>query len=202
MSDQKPQSDRVVILKNVRISFPELLEATQYQGQGAFTYKAALLVDPGSENDVKIKKAISVAAREAWKDKAKEIMSSIKGNSNKFCYVDGNTKKYDGYQDKWALSASRQKKDGKPKLIDGKHKPIDANSDVQIYGGCYVDAKVEFWGQKNKWGNGMRCTLLVVMFRGHGDSFSGAAAADDSGMESIEDDLDTSVDAGDDSELM
>lgn len=178
-------NDRTIILKNVRIAFPELHVATQFQGQGEFSYRANLLVDPGSENDKKIRAAINVAAKSVWKDEAAQVMGMIKGNPQKCCYYDGNLKKYDGFPGKWALSASRRKKDGPVKIIDQLKNPLGPESG-KPYGGCFVDAKVEFWAQKNKWGNGMRCTLIVVQFRADGDAFSGTGPADDEGMESIE----------------
>lgn len=179
-------NDRTVILKNVRIAFPEVHKPTQFQGQGEFSYKATLLIAPGSENDKKIRAAITTAAKATWKDEASSIMTSIKGNPQKCCYYDGNLKnKYDGFAGNWALSVSRRAKYGAVKVIDQAKNPIGPDSG-KPYGGCYVDAKVEVRTQKNKWGNGMRCTLIAVQFRADGDAFSGTGPADDEGMESIE----------------
>lgn len=178
-------NDRTVILKNVRIAFPELHVATQFQGQGEFSYKSTFLIAPGSENDKKLRAAINVAAKTVWKEEAAQVMGQIKGNPQKCCYYDGNLKKYDGFSGNWALSASRRKKDGAVKVIDQLKNPLSPESG-KPYGGCYVDAKVEVWAQKNKWGNGVRCTILVVQLRADGDAFSGTGPADDEGMESIE----------------
>ena len=178
-------SDREVIVKNVRIAFPEVHKATQFQGQGDYSYKATLLIAPGSENDKKLRAAINAAAKNTWKEKAAEILGSIKGNPQKCCYYDGSLKTYDGFAGHWALSTSRRAKDGAVKVIDQVKNVLGPDSG-KPYGGCYVDAKVELWGQKNKWGNGMRCTLIVIQFRADGEAFGGTGPANDEGMESIE----------------
>ncbi len=181
-------NDRTIILKNVRLSvFRNSLHVpTQYQGQGEFYRNAYFLITPGSENDKKVRAAINTAAKGQWKEKAVQVLGEIKLNSNKFCYTDGNLKSsYDGYPGNWVLAAKRYVKDGPVKVIDQLKQDLPADSG-KPYSGCYVDAKVELWAQQNKWGAGMRCTLIVVQFRADGDAFGGSGPADDEGMESIE----------------
>lgn len=162
-----------IFLSNVRLSFPDLFEATQYQGEGAFRYNATFLVEPGSANDKKIREAIKVAATETWKGKADAIVKSMENNSNKFCYLNGDTKAYDGYEGKMYLSSHRRQVDGAPLVIDQKKSPLTA-ADGKPYGGCFVNATVDIYAQDGK-NSGIRCGLIGVQFANDGDSFSGAA---------------------------
>ena len=78
-------------LKNVRIAFiDDLRHAAQFDGQGAFRYSATFLVQPGSENDKIVNDAINEAAADAWGKKAEAMLAGFRGNTNKFCYIDGN----------------------------------------------------------------------------------------------------------------
>lgn len=188
MSDQT-----TIIIKNVRLAFPELREAVQYQGTGPFSYKATFLVTPGSDADKAILKAIEAAGKAKWGEKAGPIVAQAKAaGSGKFCYVDGNTKAYDGFAGNMALSAGRSKEDGAPKILDRDLSELPADSG-RPYGGCYVNAKVQIWAQDNNFGKAIRATLVTVQFVKDGDSFGGAGPATADGMEAVESDADDLV---------
>lgn len=165
-----------VVLKDVRISFCQsLFEAEQYQGKGPFRHSASFLVAPGSDNDKAIRAAILAAAKEKWTKPgaAEKKIEALKGNSNKFCYQDGNLKDYDGYQDMMYIGGHRQQKDGAPLVIDRNKAPLRAE-DGKIYGGCYVNASIDIYAQDGE-NDGIRCGLVAVQFLRDGDSFGGAA---------------------------
>lgn len=164
-----------VKLNDVRLSFPDLWEATQYEGAGAFRYNASFLIEPGSANDKAVQAAILEAATEKWGKKAAATLESIKGNSNKFCYSKGDAKEYEGYAGMLVLSAHRKQDAGRPMVIDQSKNPLVA-ADGKPYAGCYVNATVDLWAQEGTH-SGMRCGLLGVQFLRDGDAFSGAGAA-------------------------
>lgn len=186
MTETAPKPDSIFMLKAVRIAFPVLFVAEQFQGEGGFSYSATFLIEPGSANDKTVRDAIAQAAKK-WEKKTDEVMKAIQGQSMKFCYIDGNTKAYDGYAGKWALAAKRPQDSGKPKVLD-KNKDVELTAeDGRIYGGCYVNAKCQIWAQvKGKGAPGMRCSLIAVQFYSDGESFGGAPPADGSGFESVE----------------
>lgn len=186
MSETTPKPDSVIMLKGVRIAFPVLFVAEQFQGEGSFSYSATFLIEPGSENDKTVRNAIKKAA-EKWEKKSEEVMKSIVGQSMKFCYINGDTKAYDGFPGKWALAAKRPQDSGKPKVLSKNPNVELTAEDGVIYGGCYVNAKVQLWAQvKGKGAPGMRCSLIAVQFFADGESFGGAPPADGSGFESVE----------------
>lgn len=165
-----------VVLKDVRIAFCQaLFEPEQYQGKGPFRHSASFLVVPGSDNDKAVRAAILAAAKEKWTKpgQAEKKIEALKGNSNKFCYQDGNAKDYDGYQDMMYIGSHRQQKDGPPLVIDRNKAPLKAE-DGKIYGGCYVNASIDIYAQDGE-NDGVRCGLIAVQFLRDGDSFGGAA---------------------------
>jgi hypothetical protein len=185
--DNGNASGRMIFLKNVRLSFPDLFVPKRFQGdeKAPLQYKAVLLVKPGSENDTLIRDAINKAAAAKWNDKAAAMLKTIEGQSQKFCYIDGDTKEYDGYAGMWALTSNRNADQGAPAVVDKNPQvPLNA-SDGKPYGGCYVNAKVSLWAQENQWGKGLRCTLVAVQFAGDGDAFSGSGPASAEGFEEV-----------------
>lgn len=159
-----------IFLKDVRLTFNDLFEATQYEGKGAFRYNASFLVEPGSENDKKILAAISEAAVAEFGKKAAATLASIQGNPNKLCYIAGDRKEYEGYAGMMVLSTHRRLTDGKPGVIDQLKNPLTA-ADGKPYSGCYVNATVSFFGYKQ---GGISAGVQVVQFARDGDAFSGA----------------------------
>ena len=167
-----------VKLKDVRLSFPDLFTAKDYQGNGKFRYSATFLIVPGSENDKLIQAAILAAAKEEYGKDAGQI-EAWRGNPQKFCYTPGSLKKYDGYEGMMALSTHRYATQGRVGVYNRDLTPL-TEADGKPYGGCYVNARVEIWAQGGK-NAGIRGGLVSVQFVRDGDAFSGATkpSADD-----------------------
>lgn len=167
-------------LTDVRLSFPDLWEPVEYQaGDGKPRYNASFLIEPKSENDKKIRAAIAEAAKEEWGAKADKLVESFKGNANKYCYLDGDLKDYDGYAGMMVLSSHRRAKDGPVGVYSNAIDPqtgkvaILPNGCGRPYAGCYVNASVEIYAQKGE-NAGVRCGLVAVQFVRDGDAFSGS----------------------------
>ena len=179
-----------VKLKHVRLSFPDLFQAVEYQtGDGKPRFNATFLIEPGSENDKAIRAAIKAAATETWAAKAPAMLKQFEGNSLKYCYLDGDTKEYDGYAGVWYLSAHNKTR---PLVIDRDKTPLTA-ADGKPYAGCYVNASVEIYAQNNE-NKGIRASFNGVQFVADGDAFGGGAPAspeefEDLGVDAEGDDL-------------
>ena len=166
-----------VMIKNVRLSFPDLFEAKAIEEGGKKRFSAAFLVQPNSEQAKLIESEIERVAREKWpKDFAKKLAQYKAAGNTKCCFYDGNTKDYDGYADMMVLSAHRPEAQGRPLVIDQLKAPLQP-SDGKPYAGCFVNALVEFWAQDDPKYSGLRCTLVAVQFARDGDAFSGAKVA-------------------------
>ncbi|QTP33511.1 hypothetical protein B7759_02105 [Burkholderia glumae] len=193
----------IVQLKVARLSFPDLFEAVQFEGQGPFSYRAAFLQPEDqpvflqqadkSWKQTTMAKVIEAVAADAWKSKAPAILKTLEGNPQKYCWYDGNSKSYDGYEDNFVLSASRGQDKGRPVVIDADKTPL-SEKDGKPYAGCYVNATVEVWAQDNKFGKGIRATLRGVQFVKDGDAFSAGTPVDENEFDAVapaetEDDL-------------
>ena len=183
-----------VVLRNVRLSFPDLWIAKEFKaGDGRPRYSATFLVEPGSDNDKNIRAAIRAEAELEWGKKAEAMLKSVESHSGKFCYLDGNLKDYDGYEGMFYLAAHRQKNQGAPKVVDKDKSELQAD-DGKPYAGCYVNGSVDIYVQTGEF-PGVRASLIAVQFAADGDAFSSApATADD--FEDLSSDDETEDDFG------
>lgn len=161
-----------LVIKNARLSFPDLWEPRAYEAGGKAKYKATFLVPKGSPQAKEIEAAMLAVAKEKWGAKAEATLKSIVNNPNRYCYQDGETKTYDGYEGMMAFSASNAVR---PTIIDRNRDPL-AQSDGKPYAGCYVNAIVEIFTYDNP-GKGMSASLSGVQFVKDGEAFSGGRPA-------------------------
>lgn len=162
-----------VKLNMVRVAFPDLFEATQFEeGKGPKNYRATFLVEPNSDNHKAVVNAMQEVAKEEFKDKAAVTLKAASEDSKLRLLVDGNSKTYDGYAGMLALSATRNMEKGRPLVLNNDKTPL-TQVDGKPYAGCYVNATVELWAQNNRYGKCVRAQLLAVQFAKDGDAFGG-----------------------------
>lgn len=166
-------------LNNVRLSFPDLFTPRGFNG-GEEKFSAVFLIEKGSALDKEVRAAILAKAKEKWGAKGEQIVRSIQGNPNKFCYQDGDTKAYDGYAGMMALKANNKVR---PLVLDVDRSPL-VQADGKPYAGCYVNASVEFFTYDNS-GNGISASLRGVQFLRDGDAFGGGSAASEDEFDDI-----------------
>jgi len=185
-----------IALERVRIAFTQnLWEPGGVPGipNSPPSYSCRFIIEPGSDNDKKIRAGIKAAAAEKFKGQAEYILDEIKHNKNCMCYMPGDRyrkkeggKVYDGFEGKMSLTAKRRPQDGPPLVVNRDNAPIAQTSGI-IYSGCYVDALVEPFAYSGKPNSGISCGLLTVRFRERGESFGGAGQPTTDGLPPIED---------------
>jgi hypothetical protein len=166
-----------VQLKEVRLTFPQLFDAKQVNGQGDPKFSAAFLIDKKHPQLAELKTAISAAATEKWGAKAGDVLKQLQAG-DKLCLHDGDAKSdYDGYAGHFFINASNKIR---PLVIGPDRAPLTA-TDGKPYSGCYVNAIVEIWPQDNQFGKRVNASLLGVQFVKDGERLAGGgvAAADD-----------------------
>jgi hypothetical protein len=166
-----------VHLQNVRLTFPQIFEAKQVNGQGEPKFSAAFLFPRNHPQAAELAKAIEEAAKSKWGEKAAAMLQQLKA-SDKLAVHDGDGKSdYDGYAGNLFINASNKVR---PLVIDGNRSPLTA-ADGKPYSGCYVNAIVEIWAQDNNFGKRVNASLLGVQFLRDGERLAGGsvAAADD-----------------------
>ena len=179
-----------ILLKDVRLAFPNLFEPTTVNGEGKPRYSATLLAPIDHAQIEDIKKKIEAVAKEKWKDKAAGILTSLY-KTDKVALHDGDTKaQYDGFSGNMFVAAAAQE-NAAPTIVDQARNTLSARSG-KPYAGCYVNAIIEFFGYDNS-GKGVSATLKGVQFVRDGDAFSGSAPAS-------EDDFDDLSDGADDND--
>lgn len=172
-------------LNNVRLSFAQaLFEAEDYQNNGVFKFSSTFLIDKARKDLIaEIEATIRKVANEKWGAKAEAILKSIRGNSNKFCFRDGEEKpEYDGYDGHMYIKASNK---ARPRIVDRDNTPLVA-ADGRPYSGCYVNAIITIFAYDSNGNKGISASLGGVQFLRDGDAFAGGGVASEDDFDNIE----------------
>ena len=185
-----------IVIKNVRLSFPNLFKAASFQGAGGEQtdpkYSATFILNQ-QENAADIKR-IDVAIDSLVKEYFKGNKKALKG----VCLRDGAEKTNDDGSPKdgfgegiMFVSASNK---NRPQIVDKiKSVPL-TEDDNKLYPGCYVNVVITLWAQNNKFGKRINANLLAVQFVKDGNPFGEARVDVGSIFDDIEDDSDSMLD--------
>lgn len=182
MAGKKSITGEVIKLKNVRLSFPvlDVPKAPKGVAGAKESYGATFLMDPtdpGNKDLIKqIDAEIKRLEKEAWGGKhPKQKPTECFGKGDTRTNDDGVI--YNGYEGMYYVSA---KNDNRPLALIGKRELNDPKVIAQqFYGGCYVNANINFWVQDNEFGKAIRCGLRGVQFLKDGEAFGGGRATAD-----------------------
>lgn len=174
-------------IKSVRLAFPAIF-APQAFGEGEPAYSAKFIIPPDHPQVKDMDDAIKAVAKEKWGEKGPGILEKL-FEDKKVCFIhapyrDKNGDAYDGFEGNFTLSTRSSKT--RPSALNRDKTPV-TESDGVIYGGCYVDAAVEFYAQDNSYGRRINCSIRGVRFVKDGDSFGGGTAAREDDFEDLED---------------
>lgn len=193
-ADEKKVDPQVVMLTNVRLSFPTLVEAQASIENGKKNFSSNFLIDPSTTHGqgliARVKKAIAAAEMSEFGEtgKVKTIDDTKRicfRPGEKFKNADGDV--YSGYEGMVGLTAKSKKR---PILFD-RHKrdvEIDDIEDVFV-GGFYVDAKVRIYctSKKDQGGRGLFASILAIRSRQEGEPFGAVNNTSADEFEDIED---------------
>lgn len=153
----------------VRLSFPHLFERDQMSGK----YSATILIDKNDEETVSLMKE---AVKNAKADGTERLWGGKEPSQLRMIVRDGDKSEHEEEHGCYTISAksnSRIDVYGKGGVL------LDDEDD--IYGGCYVQAVIEFFPYNNQ-GKGISCTLEGIKKVADGERFGGGsykAGADD-----------------------
>ena len=168
-------------LNKVRLSFPQLFEATTVNGEGKPAFSAVFLIDPKDPQVAAINAAIDAVAKEKWGAKAEANLKALRA-ADKTCLHNGDLKSnYDGFEGMLYISARNPMR---PLVIDVNKSPL-TEQDGKPYAGCYVNVSIELWVQDNNYGKRINATLAGVQFYQDGESFTGGGVADVNDFEDL-----------------
>ena len=164
-----------ILIRNARLAFPNLFEATTVGGEGKPSFSASLIIPSDHAQVAEIRQKMQAVAKDKWGAKAPEIYKGLE-KSDKLALHDGDTKGYDGFAGNLFISARAQEA-SPPSVVDTNPQVKLQPGDGKIYAGCYVNASIEFWAQDSQYGKRINASLRGVQFAGHGDSFGGSRPA-------------------------
>lgn len=164
MSNMNKPTDTVIILNNVRLSFPALFQPKTGPEAGSKpAYSAVFILDKKTNaKDIEaIKAGMTKIAAESFKGKIPP----------KNCLHDGSEKpELDGYGDGVMYVSARSEK--RQPVVDNR-KIAMSEDDPRMYAGCYVNAVVRLWAQDNKYGKRVNASLGPVQYVRPGKPFGG-----------------------------
>jgi hypothetical protein len=165
-------TDSIVQLGDVRLSFPVLFEAKAFDDKGKKEFSATFLIPKTGPQAEQIKSAITAVANGKWGAKGPEILKQL-FRDDKLCMHDGDKKDYDGYAGNFYVRATNATR---PLVINRDRSQLSAEDGV-VYSGCYVNAILSLWAQDNKFGKRINANLRGVQFFRAGEAFSGGGTA-------------------------
>lgn len=172
-----------IMLKNVRLAFPNLFTPSTVGGEGEPRYSAMLILPPDHPQFDEIKAKMLTVATDKWKDKAKATYVQLE-KTDKLALHDGDTKaQYDGCSGNFFISAAAQQ-NARPTVINADRTPLTEKDGV-VYAGCYVNVSLDFWPQDNKYGKRINAQLRGVQFLRDGDSFSAGRPASEDEFDAV-----------------
>lgn len=174
-----------IMLRDVRLAFPNIFEP-KANDSGVLTYSAALILPPDHPQIAEIQAKMDEAGKAKWLDKWPATKKLLE-KQDRLALHDGDLKaKYDGYGGNLFINANA-KDTQRPTVISQNRSPLTARDGV-IYAGCYVNASLDFWAQKDhpKGGSRINAQLRGIQFLRDGDSFSAGRPADANEFDEIE----------------
>jgi len=157
-----------MLLKNVRLSFPDLFRATTFEAGQEPKFGGMFILEPGHPQIAEVQEAIQKAAMEKW---PKALPSTLP-----LCMRPNTDKSHlEGFDEGgWFINASSKKR---PTVIDRDRAPL-AEEDGKPYAGCYVNAILDVWALNNpKYPKRICAELKGVQFVMDGEAFGGSSPA-------------------------
>lgn len=172
-----------LVLKNVRLAFPNIFTAEQFQGAGEARYTATFIFPPDHPAKKMVTDACRSASSEKWGAKGEEVLKALAA-TDKLCIHNGDAKSdYEGYSGNYFVNSANTTR---PLVIDRNKSPLGA-ADGKPYSGCYVNASIEIYGHEHKkGGKRINASLRGIQFEADGDAFAGGGAASEDEFESLE----------------
>ena len=172
----------ILMLSNVRLSFPQLTEPRAFQEGQPKKYSADLIMSVDSPEFKSIMQLVSQMAQAKWGENAGAVLQMVQTDRKLRCFgmgtekIDKKTfKPYHGYEGMAYINGNNA---NMPQMIEssGKAVPIDNTMAYmaqarKMYAGAFVNAAIKPWIQENAFGRGIRCELVALQFSKDGEPF-------------------------------
>ena len=174
-----------IIIKEARCSFPRLYASEEREGA---TFGPGITLVMEKEAHAAILVELKAEMKKAIADNPKLKKAPPTGDKLCLRVPDRDELKYK--PGNLILKANNQRP---PMVLEPDGRTVMTEATDKIYSGCYVNAKVEIWGQANQWGKRVNAKLIAVQYVPRtADSFDGSYVSPDEavkGFDSLDDDL-------------
>ena len=167
-----------ILLKNVRLAFPNLFLPRVDADSGRKSYGCALIFPTDHPQIAEINAAMEEAGKAKWADKW-PAQKKLLEKQDRLAVHDGDLKaKFDGYEGNLFINTNSNE-NAQPTIVGPDRAPLGPGSG-KPYAGCYVNASIEMWAQKDhpKGGSRINAQLRGIQFVRDGDAFSAGRPAD------------------------
>ena len=180
MPESKDKDPRIVILRNVRLSYPNLFHAKAVQGSEKKSFSASFIMDKVvNKADIEAVKAACLFV------KAEDGKGKSPGGPDRVCIRDGSFKPdKEGYGDGIEFVSARS--DTRPGLVQRDGRTPIVEDDGILYGGCYVNASIRVWWQDHaQHGKRINASLMNIQFVRKGEPFGESKVAPEEQFENL-----------------
>lgn len=162
-----------LLLRDVRLAFPNIWKATAPQGGGDEAFSASFIFPPNHKQVKEINAALATVANEKWGAKGPAVLKALL-SADKTCLHNGDTKAdYEGFPGNLYISARSKVR---PSAFDGQRNEIQEQDGI-LLSGYYVNGNIEIWAQDNSYGKRINAQLRGVQFLRKGDVFAGGGSS-------------------------
>lgn len=161
-----------IIIKNVRVSFPDLFEPKSVAGSDP-KYAATLVFDEG---DAQVDELHAVVG-----DLQKAELKGKRLSDRQICLREGERPEYDGCH----ILIAKNK--AAPVVLDGDGRTRIVNArDSRIYSGCRVNAKISLHANTLAGQQAVYAKLHAIQFAGDDEPFAGGQLTEDQAMDGFD----------------
>ena len=172
MADSRKKDPCRITLKNVRLSYPNIFTPRAFgRGEGKPAFSASALIPKDTKHGKAlidmIYDAIDAAKEKKWPGK------DVKIKKANIAFADGdivNEDEDDPKPEQEGMMIVRARNYKRPMVLDENNDELREQDNI-IYGGCYVDMIVTFWGQDYEGTKRMNCSLEGIRYRDEGEAF-------------------------------
>jgi hypothetical protein len=163
-----------IVLRNVRLSYPDLFEPVPNQDGTKEEYGASLILDPDDPTTQELEDALYQAGVDKWGQKAFDKFLTQASFKRGLRNADDEGKDDPAYEGKMFINVHSTRK---PQVVDRKMMPI--TDPDEVYAGCYVNVSVSPFAYDVDKSKGLSARLGNVQFVRDGERLGGGTTAED-----------------------
>lgn len=186
---KKSVTSKQIMLRNVRLSFPQIWTPKAFQEGQAPSFQASFLLDPTNQAHAKVIAEVKAETTDICAKYWGEVPKGVKKCFGLADTIDPTTelpvKPYEGYKGMFYFASANKRRF---QIVDRDGRTPLTEKDGKPYAGCYVNALVSLWTSDHpKGGKRVSANLLTMQFVKDGTAFGAAPVEASEVFEALED---------------